>query len=272
MTIGEHFMNQGRDVLLILDDLTRHARAYRELSLLLRRPPGREAFPGDIFYIHARLLERSTHLNDDRGGGSLTALPIVETEAQNLSAYIPTNLISITDGQIYLSPRLFSKGILPAVEVGKSVSRVGGKTQLAAYRNVSGDLRLAYSQFEELEAFSRFGTRMDQDTRKTLERGRRVREILKQSQYRPLSVPEQIAVLVAVNEGILDKVALDDIAAAERHIRRAVTESLTELGRSILSGGELDEKDIQALAERAREVVEARNLKEKTNGPPSEEQ
>jgi F-type H+-transporting ATPase subunit alpha len=255
MTIGEYFMNQGRDVLLVLDDLTRHARAYRELSLLLRRPPGREAFPGDIFYIHARLLERSTHLSKESGGGSLTALPIVETEAQNLSAYIPTNLISITDGQIYLSPRLFSKGILPAVDVGKSVSRVGGKTQLAAYRKISGDLRLAYSQFEELEAFSRFGTRMDQDTRQTLERGRRVREILKQPQYRPLSVPEQIAALVAANEGVLDEVPVDAIANSEKRIRRAVMESLPDLSRSIESGEDLSEENIQALADTAQKAV-----------------
>jgi F-type H+-transporting ATPase subunit alpha len=259
MTIGEYFMNRGRDVLLVLDDLTRHARAYRELSLLLRRPPGREAFPGDIFYIHARLLERSTHLKKDHGGGSLTALPIVETEAQNLSAYIPTNLISITDGQIYLSPRLFSKGILPAVAVGKSVSRVGGKTQLAAYRKISGDLRLAYSQFEELESFARFGTRMDEDTRSTLARGRRVREILKQPQYQPLSVPEQIAVLVAVNEGVLDDVALDDIAAAETHIRRAVDDTLSELCQSIAAGDELADKQVQTLVETARQAIEGRD-------------
>ena len=159
-TIGEFFMEQGRDVLVIYDDLTAHARAYRELSLLLRRPPGREAFPGDIFYVHSRLLERSTHLRDEFGGGSLTALPIAETEAQNVAAYIPTNLISITDGQIYLSPDLFRKGMLPAVDVGRSVSRVGGKTQLPAYRRVAGDLRLSYSQFEELEAFSRFSSRL----------------------------------------------------------------------------------------------------------------
>jgi F-type H+/Na+-transporting ATPase subunit alpha len=164
-TMGEYFMEQGRDVLIIYDDLTSHARAYREVSLLLRRPPGREAFPGDIFYIHSRLLERSTHLRPELGGGSLTSLPITETEAQDMSSYIPTNLISITDGQIYLSPVLFNKGILPAVDVGKSVSRVGGKTQLSAYRSVAGDLRLSYSQFEELESFSRFGTRLDESTR-----------------------------------------------------------------------------------------------------------
>jgi F-type H+-transporting ATPase subunit alpha len=164
-TIAEHFMEAGRDVLIVYDDLTQHARAYRELSLLLRRPPGREAFPGDIFYIHSRLLERATHLRADLGGGSLTALPIIETEAQNISAYIPTNLISITDGQIYLSPSLFELGVLPAVDVGKSVSRVGGKAQRAAYRAVTGDLKLGYAQFEELETFARFGARLDEDTR-----------------------------------------------------------------------------------------------------------
>ena len=178
-TMGEFFMEQGKDVLIVYDDMTRHALAYRQLSLLLRRPPGREAFPGDIFYVHSRLLERSTHLKEKRGGGSLTALPIAETEAQNISAYIPTNLISITDGQIYLSPDLFQKGVLPAVDVGKSVSRVGGKAQIPAYRQVAGDLRLSYTQFQELEAFARFGTRLDDRTRATLEHGRRVREALK---------------------------------------------------------------------------------------------
>ena len=171
-SIGEWFMEQGRDVLIVYDDLTTHARAYRELSLLLHRPPGREAFPGDIFYLHSRLLERATHLRDEFGGGSLTAFPIAATEAQNVSAYIPTNLISITDGQVYLSPHLFQKGVLPAVDVGRSVSRVGGKTQLPAYRTVSGSLRLAYSQFEELERFSRFSSRLDEETRTALERGR----------------------------------------------------------------------------------------------------
>ena len=178
-SIAEYFMEQGRDVLVVYDDLTHHARAYRELSLLLRRPPGREAFPGDIFYIHARLLERATHLRKELGGGSLTALPIIETEAQNISAYIPTNLISITDGQIYLSPSLFELGVLPAVDVGKSVSRVGGKAQRAAYRAVAGDLKLAYAQFEELETFARFGARLDESTRKIIEHGRRIRACLK---------------------------------------------------------------------------------------------
>ena len=241
-TMAEWFMEQGRDVLIVYDDLTRHARAYRELSLLLRRPPGREAYPGDIFYIHSRMLERATRLNEERGGGSLTALPIVETQAQNLSAYIPTNLISITDGQIYLSPELFHKGLLPAVDVGKSVSRVGGRTQLPAYREVAGDLRLAYSQFEELETFARFGTRLDDDTRAAIERGRRVREVLKQPEHRPLTPAEQIAVMLAVNKGLLDQLEPADIGRAESIICHAVRESLGGLVSDLESGGKLDEQ------------------------------
>ena len=255
MSLGEHFMEEGRDVLLVLDDLTRHSRAYRELSLLLRRPPGREAFPGDIFYIHSRLLERSTHLRDELGGGSLTALPIVETEAQNISAYIPTNLISITDGQIYLSPDLFQKGVLPAVDVGRSVSRVGGKAQLQAYRAVAGDLRLSYAQFEELEIFARFGTGLDEETEKTLTRGRRVREVLKQPQYEPLSVAEQIAALVAVNEGILDDLDLDEAPLAVRKIQSAVRKQNPELCERIEKGEELTREDIEKLAKAAREAI-----------------
>lgn len=255
-SIGEYFMEQGKDVLIIYDDLTRHARAYRELSLLLRRPPGREAFPGDIFYIHSRLLERSTHLQKELGGGSLTALPIVETEAQNISAYIPTNLISITDGQIYLSPELFQKGILPAVDVGKSVSRVGGKTQLPAYRSVAGDLRLSYSQFEELEAFARFGTRLDDQTRRTLEHGRRVREILKQPQYSPQSVGEQIAALVAVNEGAFDKLPAEHIAGAEKEVRRRMNEEFYKISSRIEQGEKLNDEDLDALREMAEKVTQ----------------
>ena len=256
-TMAEFFMEQGRDVLVVYDDLTRHARAYRELSLLLRRPPGREAFPGDIFYIHSRLLERSTHLRDEFGGGSLTALPIVETEAQNISAYIPTNLISITDGQIYLSPDLFQKGSLPAVDVGKSVSRVGGKTQLPAYRAVAGDLRLSYSQFEELETFARFGTRLDQETRKTLERGRRVREVLKQSQYEPIPVPEQIAALVAVTGGLLDDLEPEQIAEFEKAIGRTMTQKLPDLCKRIESGEKLSDEDQEALLRLVSKVIES---------------
>jgi F-type H+-transporting ATPase subunit alpha len=254
-TMAEYFMEQGEDVLVVYDDLTLHARAYRELSLLLRRPPGREAYPGDIFFIHSRLLERSTHLREEFGGGSLTALPIAETEAQNVSAYIPTNLISITDGQIYLSPHLFQKGIMPAVDVGKSVSRVGGKTQLPAYRAVAGDLRLSYSQFEELEAFSRFGTRLDEDTKKTLERGRRVREILKQPQYEPIPVPEQLAVLVAVTGGLLDHLDLARLGAVEQKIRQAVTTQAPEICARLSAGEKLTEEDREALLEVAQKVV-----------------
>ena len=246
-SIGEYFMANGRDVLVVYDDLTRHARAYRELSLLLRRPPGREAYPGDIFYIHSRLLERSTHLRKEYGGGSLTALPIIETEAQDMSSYIPTNLISITDGQIYLSPGLFQKGILPPVDVGKSVSRVGGKAQLPAYRSVAGDLRISYSQFEELESFSRFGTRLDEHTRSSLERGWRVREILKQPQYKPLAAAEQIAVLLAVISGVLDDVPVDQISEAESRIRSNITKTLSDLCARIESGGKLTMDDHNAM-------------------------
>src|SRR5665213_928160 len=217
-SIAEYFMEQGRDVLIVFDDLTHHARSYRELSLLLRRPPGREAFPGDIFYIHSRLLERATHLSDKNGGGSLTALPIVETEAQDISAYIPTNLISITDGQLYLSPSLFELGVLPAVDVAKSVSWVGGKAQRAAYRAVAGDLKLAYAQFEELETFARFGARVDEDTRKDIDHGQRIRACLKQPESDPVSVPAQIAVLLALTEKLFDPVPLDQMTSAERAV------------------------------------------------------
>ncbi|MEZ6852751.1 alternate F1F0 ATPase, F1 subunit alpha [Halodesulfovibrio aestuarii] len=228
-TMGEYFMKQGRDVLVVFDDLTRHAQAYRQLSLLLRRPPGREAFPGDIFYIHSRLLERATHLNTEQGGGTLTALPIIETEEQNISAYIPTNLISITDGQIYLNPDLFQRGILPAVDAGKSVSRVGGRAQMPGYRKVAGDLRLTYSQFQELEAFARFGTRLDEETRSKLEHGKRVREILKQERFAPLTPGEQVAVLLAVTKGHFDKLPLEEIDQAQQHVITALTSALDEI-------------------------------------------
>lgn len=254
MTIAEYWMEQGRDTLVVFDDLTHHARAYRELSLLLRRPPGREAYPGDIFYLHSRLLERSTHLREEKGGGSVTALPIIETEAQNMAAYIPTNLISITDGQIYLSPDLFQKGIFPAVGVGRSVSRVGGKTQLTAYRAVAGALRLSYSQFEELEAFARFGTRLDEETRKTLERGRRVRAILQQRQYEPLPVAEQIAAFVAVTGGVLDDLPVERLPAAERAIRHAVVEQTPTVSARIQAGEKLSDEDLESMLHVARQA------------------
>jgi F-type H+-transporting ATPase subunit alpha len=254
-TMGEYFMEQGRDVLVVYDDLTRHARAYRELSLLLRRPPGREAYPGDIFYIHSRLLERATHLRDEHGGGSLTALPVVETQAQDISAYIPTNLISITDGQIYLSPTLFRKGLLPPIDIGRSVSRVGGKTQYPAYRRVAGDLRLAYTQFEELETFARFATRLDEGTRKRIERGRRVRQILRQDAASPLRAGEQVAVLLATNEGLLDEVPIARIREAEAHIRERLLAALPELCERIERGDELEDKDWERLRGAAADAV-----------------
>jgi F-type H+-transporting ATPase subunit alpha len=242
-SIAEHFMEAGRDVLIVYDDLTQHARAYRELSLLLRRPPGREAFPGDIFYIHSRLLERATHLRAELGGGSLTALPIIETEAQNISAYIPTNLISITDGQLYLSPRLFELGVLPAVDVGKSVSRVGGKAQRAAYRAVAGDLKLAYAQFEELETFARFGARLDEDTRKTIEHGRRIRACLKQPELSPVAVPAQIAVLLALTGELFDAVPLEQMADAESAVREAAATIPAEVCARFDGTAKLEDED-----------------------------
>lgn len=212
-SMGEYFMARGRDVLLVIDDLTKHAALYRQIALLLRRPPGREAYPGDIFYIHSRLLERAAKLSPEKGGGSLTALPVAETQAGNISAYIPTNLISITDGQIYLDPRLFYEDQKPAVDVGKSVSRVGGKTQAKTLRRLSEKLRLQYAQFLELEVFTRFGTMVDDRTRKTIEHGRRIRAVLSQPQYHPLSLGEQLALLQAIDDGVLDAVPLDGMPA-----------------------------------------------------------
>jgi F-type H+/Na+-transporting ATPase subunit alpha len=256
-SIAEHFMEAGRDVLIVYDDLTQHARAYRELSLLLRRPPGREAFPGDIFYIHARLLERATRLRQELGGGSLTALPIIETEAQNISGYIPTNLISITDGQIVLSPSLFELGVLPAIDVGQSVSRVGGKAQRAAYRTVAGDLKLAYAQFEELETFARFGARLDENTRKSIEHGRRIRACLNQPEFTPVPVPVQIAVLLALTTGYFDAVPMDKMAAAEHAVSRAVLELPADLCERLDGAEVLDDADRATILAAARGALEA---------------
>jgi F-type H+-transporting ATPase subunit alpha len=246
-SIAEYFMEAGRDVLIVYDDLTQHARAYRELSLLLRRPPGREAFPGDIFYIHSRLLERATHLRTELGNGSLTALPIIETEAQNMSAYIPTNLISITDGQIYLSPSLFELGMLPAVDVAKSVSRVGGMAQRAAFRAVAGDLKLAYAQFEELETFARFGAHVDDDTRQVIEHGRRIRACLKQAELAPVSVPAQIAVLLALTAKLFDPVPLEKMPEAERAVQEAAAAMPAELSARLTTAAELNDDDRKAI-------------------------
>ncbi|MFT5259313.1 MAG: F-type H+-transporting ATPase subunit alpha [Arenicella sp.] len=255
-SMAEYFMLKGHDVLLVIDDLTRHARAYRELSLLLRRPPGREAYPGDIFYIHSRLLERATHLHERLGGGSLTTLPIVETQSQDIAAYIPTNLISITDGQIYLSPTLFHKGLLPAVDVGMSVSRVGGKTQYPSLRAVAAELRLSYSQFEELETFARFDTRLDQATRATIEHGRRVREVLKQAEHQPQRASEQIIILKAVNEGLLDDFAMQEISKIEVLIQQELTHELPELCNFMDAGGMLEDNQWLQVLQLAKSVIE----------------
>lgn len=260
-SIGEYFMEAGHDVLIVYDDLTHHARAYRELSLLLRRPPGREAFPGDIFYIHSRLLERSTHLCEERGGGSLTALPIIETEAQNISAYIPTNLISITDGQIYLSPSLFELGVMPAVDVGRSVSRVGGKAQRATYRAVAGNLKLAYAQFEELETFARFGARLDDETRKLIEHGHRIRACLKQPEFSPVSVPAQIAILLALTEGLFDLIPINQMTSAEQAICQAAESIPSEITARFETSSELTDEDREAIITLAREALASLNTK-----------
>jgi len=208
-------MDQGKDVLIIYDDLSKHAVAYREISLLLRRPPGREAFPGDVFYLHSRLLERACRRNKEYGGGSITALPIIETQAGDVSAYIPTNVISITDGQIFLETDLFYKGIRPAVNVGLSVSRVGSSAQIKAMKKVAGTLKLDLASFRELEAFSQFGSDLDEGTKKQLERGKRAVEILKQPQYSPVATEKQVVILYALTRGYVDTIALDKIKEFE---------------------------------------------------------
>jgi len=259
-SIAEYFMEHGRDVLIVYDDLTHHARSYRELSLLLKRPPGREAFPGDIFYIHSRLLERSTHLSDALKGGSLTALPIIETESQNISAYIPTNLISITDGQIYLSPKLFELGILPAVDVGKSVSRVGGAAQLPSYRSIAS-LKLEYSQFEELESFARFGTRLDENTKKIIEHGKRIRECLKQPELQHLSVPEQIVMLLALTGGHFDNIPIDKIQEAETALLSNSNQFPAETLKRLFSDKALSDSDKENILKVAGTILAPFNEK-----------
>ena len=216
--MGEYFMNKGKDVLVVYDDLSKHAVAYRALSLLIRRPPGREAYPGDVFYLHSRLLERAARLNDDNGGGSLTALPIIETQAGDVSAYIPTNVISITDGQIFLETELFHSGIMPAVNPGISVSRVGGNAQIKAMKKVSGTLKLAYSQYRELQSFAQFGSDLDEDTKRRLAQGERIVEVLKQNRTAPIAVENQVAIIYAVTNNMLDNVKVEDIMDFESEL------------------------------------------------------
>ena len=216
--MGEYFMNKGKDVLVVYDDLSKHAVAYRALSLLIRRPPGREAYPGDVFYLHSRLLERAARLNDDNGGGSLTALPIIETQAGDVSAYIPTNVISITDGQIFLETELFHSGIMPAVNPGISVSRVGGNAQIKAMKKVSGTLKLAYSQYRELQSFAQFDSDLDEDTKRRLAQGERIVEVLKQNRTAPIAVENQVAIIYAVTNNMLDDVKVEDIMDFESEL------------------------------------------------------
>ena len=241
-SIGEYFRDNGMHALVIYDDLSKHAVAYRQLSLLLRRPPGREAYPGDVFYLHSRLLERAAKLRDDMGGGSLTALPIIETQAGDVSAYIPTNVISITDGQIYLETDLFYAGIKPAVNVGLSVSRVGGSAQIKAMKQIAGTLRLDLAQYRELAAFSQFGSDLDESTKKQLARGARLVEILKQLQYKPLSVAKQILIIYCGVKGYLDDVRLENLAKFEAELYSFMDSKYSNIENEILEKKELKEE------------------------------
>ena len=247
VTMAEYFMQQGRDVLIIYDDLSKHAVAYRAMSLLIRRPPGREAYPGDIFYIHSRLLERAAKLSDELGGGSITALPIIETQAGDVSAYIPTNVISITDGQIFLETELFNAGVRPAVNPGISVSRVGGAAQTKAMKKVSGSLKLLYSQYRELQAFSQFGSDLDADTKSRLANGERIVEVLKQPQNAPISMEHQVMIIYAVVNGLLDDVCVEDIATLQDGLFAYVDTRFPEVTASIRNTGDLSDATAETL-------------------------
>ena len=249
VAIAEEFMEQGKHVLIVYDDLTKHAQAYRAMSLLLKRPPGREAYPGDVFYLHSRLLERAVKLNDELGGGSITALPIIETQAGDVSAYIPTNVISITDGQIFLETSLFNSGIRPAINAGISVSRVGGAAQTKGIKQVAGKLRLDLAQFRELEAFAQFASDLDAATKKQLLRGQKLTEVLKQPQYRPLTVAQQVTILFAANEGFLDEVDNKNITAYKTGWFEYFEANMPELNKALNEGGKLSEDDIKNLKE-----------------------
>jgi len=256
--MGEYFMDQGKDVLVVYDDLSKHAVAYREISLLLRRPPGREAYPGDVFYLHSRLLERAAKLNKDFGGGSITALPIIETQAGDISAYIPTNVISITDGQIFLESDLFYQGIRPALNVGISVSRVGSAAQIKAMKKVAGKLRLDLAQFRELAAFAQFASDLDEGTRKQIDRGRRITEILKQPQYAPMPVEHQVAILFVVTNGFLDDVPVEKVRDFEDRFHKYLEVNARELLNQIRVKKELTEDVEEKLK---RYIAEFKQLK-----------
>jgi F-type H+-transporting ATPase subunit alpha len=248
-TVAEHFRDRGRHALLILDDLTKHAIVYRQISLILRKPPGREAYPGDVFYLHARLLERAAKLSEERGGGSLTALPIAETQAGNLTAYIPTNLISITDGQVYLEPKLFYEGQKPAVNVGMSVSRVGGATQARAIKALAERLKLDFAQFLELEVFTRFGAMVDERTSRKIAHGRRLRAVLGQAEYAPLPLSLQVTLLLAVGEGLLDDVPLEALPRLRAALAERLPAERPRVAAEIDATGELSDAARLALRE-----------------------
>jgi len=256
-SMGEEFMDRGQDVLIVYDDLTKHAWAYRQISLLLRRPPGREAYPGDVFYLHSRLLERAAKLAPEYGGGSITALPIIETQANDISAYIPTNVISITDGQIYLESDLFYAGIRPAINVGLSVSRVGSSAQIRAMRQVAGRLKLDYAQYRELAAFAQFGSDLDPATRALLDRGARITEILKQPQYQPLPVEQQVEIIYAVANGYLDDVPVDKVRAFEAAFHRFMASGHPEIGEAIRSEKVLSDETAARLKSAIAELKES---------------
>jgi F-type H+-transporting ATPase subunit alpha len=247
--MGEYFMENEKEALIVYDDLSKHAWAYRQVSLLLRRPPGREAYPGDVFYLHSRLLERAAKLNPEYGGGSLTALPIIETQAGDVSAYIPTNVISITDGQIFLESDLFYAGIRPAVNAGISVSRVGGAAQARAMRQVAGRMRLAMASFRELAAFAQFGSDLDEVTRRQLDQGLRVQEVLKQGQYAPVELADQIMMFFAVNGGFLDDVELGRLSEFEEMFLRYIRDSHPDLRATIATGAKMSEETEDALGQ-----------------------
>ena len=254
-TMGEHFMHQGKNVLVIYDDLSKHAVAYRAISLLIRRPPGREAYPGDVFYLHSRLLERAARLSDELGGGSLTALPIIETQAGDVSAYIPTNVISITDGQIFLETELFNAGIMPAVNPGISVSRVGGDAQLKAMKKVSGSLKLLYSQYRELQSFAQFGSDLDADTKQRLALGERIVAVLKQKNNAPVEVAHQVCIIYAVTNGYLNEVAVEDIPEFERRLYEYMDLKAEAVLKTIRTTGKLEKDTEEALKAAITELL-----------------
>jgi len=257
-TMAEHMMWQGKDTLVVYDDLSKQANAYRQMSLLLRRPPGREAFPGDVFYLHSRLLERSVKLSEENGGGSLTALPIIETQASDVSAYIPTNVISITDGQIFLENDLFYQGIRPAINVGISVSRVGGAAQTKAMKKVAGSLRLDLAQYRELQAFAQFGSDLDKSTQRQLTRGERMVEILKQDQYAPMSNEKQVSIIFAASKGYLDPVPVPELKQWEADFHAYMAEKHAGVLHAIAESGKLEDKTVQHLTEAIEEFIASR--------------